>query len=612
MNIKRALNWLAAVGGTIDGTTIGGTTPKPGTFSPLKSKGPAAITTFAGTASRATTNLTFTSAADAILAGYDATNPVLGTTVIVNTTNTMVILSWSSSTIAVVSVSGTIAAGGTINSVQAPIAFGVNSDGTLSWALTPNGLIFGSLGTSTRGIDLSLSGMEAGDYLLYFSDNLYIEASGQIRCTGQLRISDIMVYSQTGLLLQGAYDNVTYRIAIGPGAPTTNSALLIGCPTAIGSWEGDGVSSAGTANITDVGGAAHGLSLAVGDLVHIRSCTTASHKGFYRILTAGATTIVLDRVLAATDTNLSVTFYKDVIGFFPSDETNGQRIMNYSHQNKPLQIGGDVLAATGHSLTSEDVLVGGDLEVDGAVYLDSTLGVSGDVTCASISSSGAINSQKYYWCDDFDDEAATVQLESSLNADFWTTAGTNYAAGNVTYLGGVGGTLKALCAAADNDSVTILGLPNCNTSQNPILEARIKIDTKETAGFYVGFAAAASAAIGTFPANCFLVGMDSDNASTFGATQIIAASNDDNAGVDYDNMGSAIVSDTFVKIKIDLTDTEQPRVWINDTEIAAASITGTVLDATALCPYIVVQNLAGGAIQRFVTVDYVKCWGDRG
>jgi len=150
--------------------------------------------------------------------------------------------------------------------------------------------------------------------------------------------------------------------------------ILLGNKTPVGTWAADGVSSAGTANITDVGGAAHGLSLAVGDLVHISNCTTASHKGFYRIVTAGATTLVLDRVLAATDTDLTVTFYKDVIGFFATDGVNGQRITGYSHQDKPLQIGGDVLAATGHSLGGEDVLIGGKLEVDGAAYFDSISG----------------------------------------------------------------------------------------------------------------------------------------------------------------------------------------------------------------------------------------------
>ncbi len=224
-----------------------------------------------------------------------------------------------------------------------------------------------------------------------------------------------------------------------------------------------------------------------------------------------------------------------------------------------------------------------------------------------------VNDQsKYFWQDDFDDEAATVQLESSLNADFWTTAGTNYAAANVTYTAGPGGTLAAKCAAADNDSVTILGLLNFNTTNNPILEARIKIDNKTTAAFLVGFAGAASAAIDTYPNDCFLVGINSDNASTFGATQIVAFSNDNNGGVIYGDCGVAIVNDTYIVVKIDLTDTEQPRVWINGTEVAAASITGTVKAATAMAPYLAVQNLAGGAIQRTLTVDYVRCWQDRG
>ena len=153
----------------------------------------------------------------------------------------------------------------------------------------------------------------------------------------------------------------------------SNSGFLIGNNTAIGTWTADGVSSAGTANITDIGGAAHGLSLAAGDLVHIQNCTTASHKGFYRIVTAGATTLVLDRVLAATDTDLSVTFYRDVIGFFATDGTNGQRITGYSHQDKPLQIGGDVLVATTRSLTGKDVLIAGALEVDGITEFEGSV-----------------------------------------------------------------------------------------------------------------------------------------------------------------------------------------------------------------------------------------------
>ena len=120
--------------------SIGKTTPDRGIFKPLEAKGPAAITTFDGTASRTGTNLTFTSEVDAVKAGYDATNPTLGTIVVLGG-NTMVILSWSSATVAVVDVSGDIA--GTIpTSVQAPLVFGKNDSGVLKWAILASGNLY--------------------------------------------------------------------------------------------------------------------------------------------------------------------------------------------------------------------------------------------------------------------------------------------------------------------------------------------------------------------------------------------------------------------------------------------------------------------------------------
>lgn len=273
-------------------------------------------------------------------------------------------------------------------------------------------------------------------------------------------------------------------------------------------------------------------------------------------------------------------------------------------------IGKDPNSSTSQDINSPDI-DGGTID---STTIGSTTPTTGAFSTATIAQANvtALSQSSYYWQDDFDDEAATVQLESSLNADYWTTAGTNYAAGNVTYTAGVGGTLQAKCAAADNDSVTILGLLNFNTTQNPIFECRVKIDTKETAGFYVGLSDEAEAVIGTIPANCFLIGMDSDNGHSKGATSLIAVSNDDDAGAVYMDTGVDVVSNTYLIVKFDLTDTEQPRVWVNGTEVAAASITGTVKAATAMGVYFVVQNLAAGEIQRFITVDYVKVWQDRG
>ena len=258
--------------------------------------------------------------------------------------------------------SGGLALGSTSDATKGNITVGRM---TLSDLANADGIVFGSLGTATKGIDFTNSNLAGTD------DWLYLSAANKWGADGEITASSISAGTVTvnnltgGNILIGAskilYSAADYSLPI--HADSTRSVIIGNC-SIIGTWVADGVSSAGTANITDVGGAAHGLSLAVGDLVHISDCTTASHKGFYRIVTAGATTLVLDRVLAATDTDLTVKFYKDVIGFFATDGTNGQRIMNYSHQNKPLQIGGDVLAATA-TLTGKDLYIGGDIGFSG-------------------------------------------------------------------------------------------------------------------------------------------------------------------------------------------------------------------------------------------------------
>lgn len=127
-----------------------------------------------------------------------------------------------------------------------------------------------------------------------------------------------------------------------------------------------------TINGSDIEKTGIGTGTAVGDLVHLISGTAATAE-FYRIVTINsANSVEVDRAPGGAGSDIVVKIYKDVIGIFATDGTNGQRIMNYSHQDKPLQIGGDVLAATGHSLGSEDVLVGGKLEVNGEVYFDGT------------------------------------------------------------------------------------------------------------------------------------------------------------------------------------------------------------------------------------------------
>ena len=112
-----------------------------GWFSPLVAKGPAVITSFAGTVSTSgsSTTVTFSSAADAILAGYSATNPILGTTLITAGPFTRYITAWTGPTAATVDSAVTLGAGTAITSVQLPQSFGVTSAGVLSRATLASG-----------------------------------------------------------------------------------------------------------------------------------------------------------------------------------------------------------------------------------------------------------------------------------------------------------------------------------------------------------------------------------------------------------------------------------------------------------------------------------------
>lgn len=136
--------------GSIDGTLMGATKTN-------IQKGPAAVTTattpaVTGTVTAAaSTTVTFSSAADAILAGYSATNPILGTTLISNGL-TRSIVSWTNATTCVVSSSVTWA-GTAITSVQLPISSEVTSasPGVLKRATLADGTEYfvGNVGIGT-------------------------------------------------------------------------------------------------------------------------------------------------------------------------------------------------------------------------------------------------------------------------------------------------------------------------------------------------------------------------------------------------------------------------------------------------------------------------------
>ena len=142
--------------------------------------------------------------------------------------------------------------------------------------------------------------------------------------------------------------------------------------------------------------------------------------------------------------------------------------------------------------------------------------------------------------------------------------------------------------------------------KNPWVEARFKIADVTNAHIAVGLVEGSFVDKAAPDDDIAVVGIDTDNGHGYGAAQLVLMTNDNNAGQVTDDMGSAMSNDTYIKIRIELTDTEQPRVWVNDTEISAGFITGTVQAGITVMPYVMVQSLSAAA--DTLTVDYIA-WG---
>jgi len=247
----------------------------------------------------------------------------------------------------------------------------------------------------------------------------------------------------------------------------------------------------------------------------------------------------------------------------------------------------------------------------------------GTGTRMSISAQG-INDEKYYKCEDFDEELAAVTLAAGLRGDEWLTGGLNDAAANVTYIQGEGGVLQMNTNGADDDSqeYTWVGT-TVAIDANPVLEFRIQIDSigAADAAFFVGVTETAdiqtTADISAVSDDYFVIGMDSD----LGTPADLRAYGEDNNGgqVLTQLTGHAIAAATWTTIRMDLSDTEQPRVWINFTggairpehEIGVALLTQTVQAGIFVMPVLFVNSKDAGVSAATLLVDYVKIWQDR-
>jgi hypothetical protein len=172
--------------------TIGGTTPAAVYAKPAVVKGPAAITSFAGTVSTSgsSTTVTFTSAADAILAGYNATNPILGFTLIADS-NTRYIQSWTNSTTCVVDTAVTLAGSTAITSVQAPIAVYSTSAGVIMGYMDAAGVMRLLGGAAQTGSLTVSNGSTSAGFISFKEDS--DNGTNTVQFIGPASTADVVV-----------------------------------------------------------------------------------------------------------------------------------------------------------------------------------------------------------------------------------------------------------------------------------------------------------------------------------------------------------------------------------------------------------------------------------
>jgi hypothetical protein len=250
-----------------------------------------------------------------------------------------------------------------------------------------------------------------------------------------------------------------------------------------------------------------------------------------------------------------------------------------------------------------------------ATLADGSMAVSG----------GGINEERYYRCFDFDDGEDGAQLDAH-QTDFnvqWTVGGTNHAAANqllqVEDNGGLELTTNGLAA----DSEVVTNISPIRVNSDPVFEVRFKIASvaATNAVVYMGLTETATpltnANFEAVTDDFIMVGMDSAEANPAN----VRLCTDDTGGSaqtgTIDDLGVAISAGVYCTVRVDCTDTENPRVWINNTggaitpanEIAAGSISGTIQGGISMLPVIFVEDLAGA--NQVLTVDYFKVWQTR-
>lgn len=262
--------------------------------------------------------------------------------------------------------------------------------------------------------------------------------------------------------------------------------------------------------------------------------------------------------------------------------------------------------------------------IEGA-YIKDGEGNIAHIANGSVALSGTgINDEKYYFCEDFDQEVATTTLDAGLHADEWTFGGNVGAAADVTYIAGAGGIIQVSTTAVDDQSTGAYWIvDNVYVDSNPIVEFRFRVDDVGAAqmGCLLGLCETVNILsinnIVGVTDDIIAIGMNSDLGNP---ENVRLWTNDTGGGEIVADLGVALTVDTWCTVRFDCTDTEKIRVWINNTggaidsshEIAAATVgAGTIQAGIALIPFLFVHCLDIAPLEHHMEVDYIKCWQDR-
>ena len=317
---------------------------------------------------------------------------------------------------------------------------------------------------------------------------------------------------------------------------------------------------------------------AVGDLVHVVSGTGVT-AGFYRIIAVGANAVTVDRnVSGAGGADIRCEVYQDVIAVFATDGVNGQRIIGYSHQDGPLQIGGDAPVSAGDGMGSEDVLFGNRQEVVGDVFFRSYF-----------------RRDVIKWLDCFDIGASAAAYELLWNvAALITGAGTNVVSTTPSYVTLTTGVNIADAEGTRSEYAIIQRIRENRT------EIRVELGQTANTQFYFGWNTNGANAMAAAADDYVIVFFDVSDDPNW---QIKVGD-----GTDEEVFTSAIAASTAAVIHDIWVETDGTVHWaINGIE---QDITGSVTSnkMTAADHYLIVGQLmvVAGAGALTAEIDYVE------